>query len=166
MKKLIALFLAIFSLATLADFGPVGRSVSLDGTGTLQAGSLDKYFINVKNVSGGALSDGDVVILDVTEDDGYSVTTSTTAGVMPHCVIDQQCADDQLCRCQTYGLKTNVNFTPDQDNAAAGGLAFISESQAGKVDAITSVGAADRPIGVFMDAVTATGDVELFIRLR
>lgn len=165
MKNFVALLAVLFSVTTLGDWGPTGRSVDLDGTGALKGGE-EKFYINVKNVSGGSLSDGDVVILDVTEDDGYSVNSSTTAGAVPHCVLDEACADDELCRCQTYGLKSNVNFTPDQNNAAAGGLAFISESQAGKVDAISSPGAADRPIGVFFDAATATGDVELFIRLR
>lgn len=165
MKKIGLVFALLLSVATLADFGPVGRSVDLDNTGALKGGE-EKFYINVQNVSGGALSDGDVVIMDVTEDDGYGVNTSSTAGAVPHCILDEDCADDELCRCQTYGLKTNVNFTPDQDNAAAGGEAFISESQAGKVDAITSPGAADRPIGVFLDAATSSGDVELFIKLR
>lgn len=165
MKKVFLIIATLFVANTLADYGPVGRSVDIDGLGVLKGG-VEKWYTKVKNVSGGALSDGDVVILDVTEDDGYSVNSSSTAGAVPHCVLNQDCADDELCECQTYGPKSNVNFTPDQDNAVAGGEAFISESQAGKVDAITTVGAGDRPIGVFFDAATATGDVELFIRLR
>ena len=165
MKKLLLAFtIMAVSFASVAEEGP-NRRASLDGAGSFQ-GPEEKFFISVKNVSGGALESGDVVILDTTEDDGYSVNTSTTAGAVPHCVLQEACADDAMCKCQTYGLISNLNFTPDQNNAVAGGQAFISESQAGKADAITSVGAGDRPIGVFMDAASATGDVELFIQLR
>lgn len=166
MKNFLVLLSMLATYTTFADVGLVGRSTSLDGLGNVKSGSLEKFFIYVKNASGGALVNGDVVVLDVSADDGYSVTTSTTAGDMPHCVLAEACASAAMCKCQTYGLHTAVNFTPDQDNAAAGGLAFISESQAGKVDAITSPAATDRPIGVFYDAATATGDVEMFIRLR
>lgn len=165
MKKLLVLAAMIFSVNAIADIGPAGRSGSLDAAGAFN-GPAENWFINVKNISGGALVSGDVVVLDVTADDGYSVTSSTTAGDFPHCVLAVACADDAMCKCQTYGLKDDVNFTPDQDNAAAGGPAFLSESQAGKVDAISAPAFSDRPIGVFYDAATATGDVQVFIKLR
>lgn len=165
--KFLFLILAMFlSFTANAENCLVGRSTTLDGVGTVQAGSLEKCTINVKNGSGGALVDGDVVVLDVTADDGYTVTTSSTAGDVPHCVLDEACASLAMCACQTYGYKSNLNFTPDQNNAVAGKFAFISESQAGKADAITSPGVADIPIGVFYDAASATGDVEVFIKLR
>ena len=107
MKKLLAfILLAVMSLATvtLADVGPVGRSAKLDGKGAIQPGSTEKWFINVKNVSGGALLDGDVVVLDVTSDDGYSVTTSTTAGDTPVCVYAEACAAGAMCKCWTKPL--------------------------------------------------------------
>lgn len=160
----------VFTALMLSAFGAFSeegpnRRGSLDATGSF-AGPDEKFFISVKNGSGGALVSGDVVILDVSADDGYTVTTSTTAGAVPHCVLAEACASLAMCKCQTYGLASDLNFTPDQNNAAAGGQAFISESQAGKSDAITSPAAGDRPIGVFMDAATATGDVEVFIQLR
>lgn len=165
MKKLLFM-LSMLTIATavFAEEGP-NRRGSLDGAGSFN-GPDEKFFISVKNGSGGALVSGDVVILDVTADDGYTATTSTTAGAVPHCVLAEACASTAMCKCQTYGLKSDLNFTPDQNNAVAGAQAFISESQAGKADAITSVGAGDRPIGVFMDASSATGDVEVFIQLR
>lgn len=168
MKNLIMLISLVFAFNAFADVGLVNRSTSLDATGSLRAGSLEKFFINVKNVSGGALLDGDVVVLDTTEDDGYSVTTSTTAGAIPHCILNQACADDQMCECQTFGLKTNVNYDATNVVASAGHLAFISEDNAGFVEgeAKASIAASDYPIGVFMDTPSASGDVELFIRLR
>lgn len=158
----------MFAFNAVADIGLVNRSTSLDATGTLRSGSLEKFFVNVKNASGGALENGDVVVLDVSADDGYSVTTSTTAGAIPHCVLAVACAVGAVCKCQTYGLKTDVNF--DRTNAAstAGFLAFISEDNAGKIEAEAkaSIAGSDYPVGVFMDTVSASGDVELFIRLR
>jgi hypothetical protein len=165
MKKLL-LMLSMLSMVGLvfAEEGP-NRRGSLDGAGSFN-GPDEKFFVSVKNGSGGALVSGDVVILDVSADDGYTATTSTTAGDFPHCVLAEACASTAMCKCQTYGLATDVNFTPDQNNAVAGAPAFISESQAGKVDAITSPAFSDRPIGVFYDASSASGDVEVFIKLR
>lgn len=167
MKFLFAIMLLVNTVA-FADVGLVGRSTSLDAAGVVQAGSLEKFFINVKNESGGALEDGDVVVLDVANDNGYSVTTSTTAGAVPHCVLNQACADDQMCECQTYGYKSNVNFDVTNASATAGELVFISESNAGKVEAEAkgSIAASDVPLGVFYDAAAASGDVEVFIKLR
>lgn len=168
MKFLLALALTVFTVTAFADVGLVGRSVSVDGAGSLQSGSLEKFFINVKNQSGGALLDGDVVVWDSSNDDGYSVTTSATAGAVPACVLNEACAASALCECQTYGLKTNVNFDVTNASSTAGFLAFISESNAGKVqaEALASYAASDVPIGMFYDTVAASGDVEIFIKLR
>lgn len=169
MKKiLLVLSMLLVATVAFADVGPVGRSASLDAAGAIQAGSVEKWFINVKNVSGGALESGDVVVPDVTEDDGYSVNTSTTAGAFPLCVLDEACADDAMCRCQTWGIKTDVNFDSTNANATAGLQVFISENNAGDVqaEALGSYAAGDMPIGVFLDSASASGDVEVFIKLR
>lgn len=168
MKNLILLVAMLLTSVAFADIGPSGRSTSLDATGSLQAGSIEKFLIKVKNASGGALVDGDVVVLDMTADDGYSVTTSTTAGDVPLCVLDEACASLALCKCQTYGYKSNVNFDVTNATATAGFLAFISEDNAGKVEAEAkaSIAASDVPIGVFYDSASASGDVEMFIKLR
>ena len=166
--KFMLTLLFLLSTVAFADVGLVGRSTSLDAAGAVQAGSLEKFFINVKNQSGGALEDGDVVILDVSNDDGYSVTTSTTAGDTPHCILNEACAAAAMCSCQTYGYKSNVNFDVTNGNATAGFPVFISESTAGKVEAEAkgSIAASDVPLGVFYDSATASGDLEVFIKLR
>lgn len=166
MKTVILIFSLLTAFTAFADKGPVGRSVTLDNAGSVQSGSQDNWFINVKNSSGATLAAGDVVILDETDDDGYSVDYTTTAGKFPHCVMNESCADGVVCECQTYGYRSDCNFTPDQNNAAAGAGMYISESQSGKIDAITSPAATDHAIGIFLDAATATGDVECFIKLR
>ena len=164
--------LLFLSVTAFADLGPVGNSFFQQLDGTAVSGSIEKWFINVKNVSGGALADGTVVVPDTTEDDGYSVTTSTTAGSTPLCIIAKEdgssCADDAVCRCQTYGLNSGVLFDSTSASATAGQSAYISESNAGYVEAepTASLAAFDKPIGVFLDTVAASGDVQLFIKLR
>jgi len=168
MKNLLFLFAMLFTFNAYADIGLVDRSTALDGAGNLLAGSLEKVFIKVKNTSGGSVANGDVMILDVAEDDGYSVTTTTTAASVPVCVMAQACADDVLCDCQTYGLKDDVNFDSTNYNATAGSLAFVSENFAGAVQAElpANYAVSDVPIGVFYDSPSASGDTELFIKLR
>ena len=170
MKKLILLIVsivAIFSCAAFGDVGPVGRSTTLDGKGVIRDGGVEKWFINVKN-GGSAMNDGDVVVLDTSADDGFTIATSATAGATPLCILDVACAAGAVCRCQTWGLKTNVNFDSDSGVATPGEQVFISENNAGFVQSqvIGSIVASDRSIGIFYDAVTATADVEVFIKLR
>jgi hypothetical protein len=171
-KLLLVLFLTFLSLSASADICLVGRSTAEDNTGTLQAGSLEKCYINAKNASGGSLADGSVVIDDLTNDDGYSVNTSTTAGASPVCIVAKKdgsaCADDEVCRCQTYGFNSGVLFDSTNDAASAGDMLFISESTAGysESEALGSVAATDRPIGVIYDDASASADVEVFIKLR
>lgn len=168
MKFFGTLFIALFAMTAFADIGLVDRSTSFDGAGSLLSGSVEKYEIVVKNQSGGALEDGDIVVWDSSNDDGYSVTTSTTAGAVPACVLSEACAASASCKCQTYGYKSNVNFDVTNANATAGFLVFLSESNAGDVQAEAkgSIAASDVPIGMFYDDATASGDVEVFIRLR
>lgn len=163
--KMILTLIMVFAFNALADVGPVGRSHALDNLGASK-GPLEQWFIYVKNVSGSTINDGDVVIADfgADGDNGYAVTTTTTAGQFPLCVMAESCADDANCKCQTYGLKTNVNF--DAGLATAGDYAYIDESAAGSVSGIASPDAKDTPVGVFYDTSSTSGDVEVFIRLR
>jgi len=174
MKKLLLLLtLAVLSSVAFSDIGPVGRSAQDDATGTLQAGSLEKWYIYVKNTSGSTASDGMLFVAETTEDDGYSVTTGTTAGSFPVCVLAKEdggsCADDEVCRCQTYGLNSGVVFDVTNGDATAGQQAFVSENTAGYVqaEALGSIAASDIPIGVFLDSYSTTSaDAEIFLRLR
>jgi len=175
MKKLFLVFILLIAGIALADIGPVGRSVQQDAIGNVMSGSQDNWYIFVQNGSGGSLADGTVVVLKTASDDGYSVTTSTTAGAIPHCIIAREtaaaCADEAMCRCQTYGRNTGVVFDiTNGPGGSAGEWAFISESTAGFIEAeVTgSVALTDNPVGVFLDDTTsgASEDVDLFIRLR
>ena len=166
MKLIKAILVFVFMLSAFADIGPVNRSTNLDFDGSLKSGSREVWKINVVNRSGGTLADGSAVIWDVSEDDGYSVTTSTTAGQTPACIIAESCADDALCECQVYGYKEVILFDAGNASATAGGKMFISENNAAYVQADSSEAASDEPIGIFYDTSAASGSVEGFIRLR
>mgnify|MGYP001558894136 CR=1 FL=1 len=172
MRNFLLLLFLFYTQVSFSDFGPVNRSVMVDGVGTLQ-GPLDKYYINVKNRHAGSGTDGTVVILDVSNDDGYSVTFGQAAGDVPHCVLDQTCASGAVCRCQTYGLKTNVQFDSTENSTTAGDWVYLDETAGqnslGTVQAAdewTTLNINDIQVGVAYDTDTASGDKEVFIRLR
>jgi len=165
MKKLL-LVLAMLSITAVsfADEGPVGRSASLNADGT--AGEvLEKWFINVKNVSGGSLSAGAPVILDETELDGFSVNTSATASKTVHCVIAKACADDALCSCQTYGV-ASVTFDATGGSSVVGAPLYIGESNAGQAYANSTPAATDFPFGIALEASAVSGTVSTFLKAR
>jgi len=173
MKNLFLAFaLLLVAFTAFADMGPVGRSVTLDNLGAVQSGAVEKWYINVKNVKGSSVADGSVMVMDLTEDDGYSVTTTTTAGQVPVCIMAKKdgsaCADDAVCRCQTWGLNAGVLYDVTNDTASAGDQVFLSEDSAGYVEseALGTIAASDVAIGIFMDDLTASGDAEVFIKLR
>ena len=170
MKKLILLLIVMasftFSNVALADNGPVGRSVSIDNLGNLN-GPLEQWFVNVKNSEGASISNGRVVILDVADDDGYSVEIASAAsGQVPYCVMAEVCADGKVCKCQTYGLKTDIQFDAANGSAVAGKKGFISEDTEGSVEYEASPAATDYAIGIFYDSPSATAETEFFIDLR
>lgn len=168
MKNLfLFILLALTSFATFADVGPVGRSTGLDLTGAVQSGSEEKWFINVVNRDGSSAAAKTLMCVDTANDDGYSaITCPVTAGGLPLCVLESACADDAVCRCQTYGYVSGVNFSDQGGNAVAGQPAYLSEDIAGYVIANASAGGGDNPIGIYYDAASATGTVELFLRMR
>lgn len=167
MKALLFIITLVLSLASFADIGPINRSANLTNAGAVQSGTLEKIFINVKNSSGGTLSAGQIVVADLTDDDGVSVDITTTAGSVPMCMITESCAVGKLCKnCQTYGLYDSGLFAHDGVNAVAGKPFFISEALAGSIGAISSPGGDDIAAGVFLDDATATGAVQVFIKMR
>lgn len=165
MKKLLLAF-ALLSITAIsfADSGPVGRSGSLDGAGNFQ-GPAENWFINAKNVSGGTLAAGSVVILDQTEKDGYSVNTTTTAAQSGRCVFAVSCADDKMCKCQTSGI-VNVEADVTEGAAVAGAPVFLSESTAGSVSGNASPAASDYPIGIFYTATAVSGTVSVQLQMK
>ena len=92
--KLITLVFAMFiSLTVMGRECNVGASV--DGTGTVQAGSASKCWDWYKNSNGASLAVGTVVCLDLTDDNGAGVLACpAAAGGRPIGVVTEKaCAD-------------------------------------------------------------------------
>lgn len=163
MKNLLVLLFALVTFEASAINGPMGRSTALSYDGTVDSSSLEKLFINVKNGSGGSLAAGSVVVMDLTADDGATVTTSTTQTNSPVCVIEKTCAASALCSCQIYGL-ANVLFDGSGPASVAGARFFLSATYAGYVATISSPNGTQPAGGIFYDAASASGSVQAFIK--
>lgn len=165
MRNICAIAFALFTMTVFAAIEPVNRSTNLKADGTVDTSTLEKEFINVVNGEGSTIAAGSLVILDVTADDGATVIVDTSSGQTPICVMVDACADNKLCKCQTYGLYDSALVDLTGGNPAAGGTAFISLTNAGYLKAGT-VGGTEHPVGVFYDAVSATGAAQVFLKLK
>ncbi len=133
----------------------------IDATGTVV--TRQKEYITVVNSASGALTVGEAVCLDLTADDGISVDFCASSGFKPLCVItDTSCAVGKRCLCQTKGFFENLVLDVTQGNAVAGGAAFAH------TDGSTYGDTTDEnkhPIGVFLDAASASGTIQAYIQL-
>lgn len=175
MRMVLLLLLSVFAISSvtpslvLADQGFVGKSSSFDVDGALKDSSEEKYFIKVRNTSGGIVYNGQVLIWDSAQDDGVSATTTSSVAMNPVCVVaETSCADDKPCKCQTYGRHEGLLFDVTNAEASKDHDIFISENNAGyaQAEALASYAVGDKPIGSFLDDATASGEEEAFIDLR
>lgn len=165
--KLMTLLLAfVFTMSAHAFISAAGRSTNLKYDGSVDASTVEKEFINVKNSHSATIDAGKAVILDVADDDGAGVLIATTAGQTPICVMAESCAVGKLCKCQTYGLNSSVYFNAAGGNAVAGAPFWLSTGAAGYIAKINTPGGSDVRGGVFYDAASASGQVEVFIKMR
>lgn len=167
MKKMFlsALVFALCTTQAFAIIGQIGSSTALDYAGVVKAETLDKLFINVKNVKGTTVSAGAAVVLDLTADDGASVTTSASAGQSPLCIMVNACANNALCLCQTKGKLDAALFDSTAAAAVAGSRFYMSTNNAGWISARGTASATEVAGGIFYDAASASGSVEVFISL-
>lgn len=164
MKLITLLFALILSQTAFAEVCVSGRGANLDYAGA--PANIEKCSISVLNKKGSTLAAGTAVVLDTSNDDGASVTTLTTAGLSPHCIIEKSCAANKMCDCQTYGLSAVALFDPTGANSVAGKRWFLSTNNAGYISARGTDLATEVAGGVFYDVASATGAVEIFINLR
>ena len=165
MKNLVLLFVLMMGTA-YSEVCLEGRSTTTDLLGNVV--NQEVCYVNVKNGLGSSIPKGNAVILKAGVEDGFTVTTSVVAGVVPHCIMLEVCADAKVCKCQTYGYADYVDFDATDAVASDGGLIFISESNAGLVQAEipASIAASDAPLGVFLETASASGEIKAFIKLR
>jgi hypothetical protein len=158
MKKF--LFVLLFSTSAMAIITDP-MSNFFDNTGTVI--KKDKVFIQVK--AGNAVSAGDVVIPSVSADDGATVVHTSELGGKALCIMAETLAVGGKGLCQVYGYAM-VNHSAFGDDAVAGSALYASNNASGgKVSGITSPAASDHPIGIALDASSATESIEAFIQL-
>jgi hypothetical protein len=163
MKNLLIAVALLFAAESNAFIGSVGKSTIKKYDGTVD--QVEKIFINVKNVSGSTIAAGAPVTLDLTSDDGASVTTSVTSGLAPLCIMAVSCSANALCKCQTYGLFDSALFDSTNNAATAGARWYMSTSNAGYISARATSLATEVPGGIFYDAASASASVQIFINL-
>lgn len=167
MKKMV-LSAVVFALCTTQAFaiiGNIGSSSAVDYAGTVRPETVEKLYINVKNTKGSTVAAGSVMTIDVSNDDGASATTLSTGGLSPLCIVVSACSANALCLCQRYGLFSAALFDSTANNAVAGSRWYMSSANAGYVSARGTSLATEVPGGIFYDAASASGSVEIFINL-
>lgn len=152
-------FLLAFALMVSSAFG-AQNAYNADGTVKTRHA---KYLV-VKNSAASALTVGEFVAPDLTEDDGIAVDFVYTNSARALCmIVDTSCAVGALCKCQTYGFTDVAYFNAVGGTATAGGPGFARTDGAVAVD--SSIAASDYPVGIFLDADSATGAKQFFITL-
>lgn len=167
MKMFLTSMLAlVFTMGTaFAEYGLQGRSNTIKYDGTVDSNALEQRYIDVINNSGGTLDIGTAVVLDTSVDDGASVTTSVTTGLSPLCLMAVSCLDNKLCRCQTYGYMAAAKFDSSNASSVAGKRFFMSSTNAGYISARSPELVTEVEGGIFYDAASVSGSVEVFINL-
>lgn len=123
-----------------------------------------KKYLVVKNSASGALTAGEFVAPDLTDDNGIAVDFVYTNSAKAICmIVDTSCAVGALCKCQTYGFTDIAYFDAVGGSATAGGPGFARTDGAVAVD--SSIAASDYPVGIFLDADSATGAKQFYITL-
>lgn len=125
------------------------------------ADSQDAVYVRVKNNSGSTLTNGDVVIWDPTDNDGISVTTTTTASSTRVAgVIAETIPAGGYGKMQVYGYHPAVKVDGGTTDVAANSV-LGTGSAARYAFTTTTAGAT---LGVALEAVTTLGTGKVFIK--
>lgn len=154
----------MISVNAYAFNGTIGRGAALSFDGTVNAETIEKEWINVKNSHSATISAGMAVVLDTSADDGASVIISATSGLSPMCVMIADCAVGKLCDCQTKGKLDSALFDVSAASAVAGKRFYMSTQNAGYIAARVTELATEVAGGVFYDASSASGNIQVYIK--
>jgi hypothetical protein len=156
MKYLISLIFIAFAFESYAQ----NAQNSFNGDGTVKTRRIVYSF--VKNSQGSTFDQGDVVCHDNTDDDGISVAYCAALGDPGYCMIDEACEDGKMCKCIVEGYTAALDFDGNGDNAVAGKPIFTGTD--GNANAATTPTAGHKVIGTFLDAASASGAVEAYVK--
>ena len=153
MKLMFALFFAI--LVTTSAFA----QGTYDAEGAVK--SQYKEFKPFVNSASAALTVGEAVCLDLTADDGIAVDYCITGFPPVGVIVDTSCAVGARCKVQTKGMFEAVVLDVTQGNAVAGSSAYAHSD--GSVYGDTT-DTDKQPLGIFLDAASASGTAQVFIK--
>lgn len=167
MRLLSVLFALLMSFEAFALINQDGSS-SFDATGTVK--DREQIFIRVKNGSSSSAAVGTAMSVSTSADDGVTHTISTGEGdEAVSCIVSGSAiAAGATGKCQVYGYHSAVLFDSFTGTyATAGESAYVSGNRDGYVHGYpeASVATKAKRVGVFLDAATATGSVEVFLNL-
>lgn len=153
------LFFILFSTAYATINAPMSNQ--FDNKGALSRADVEDILVK----AGEAISAGEAVKYSTTADDGATVLKVSALTDHPACVALEDIASGKLGKCRIRG-KMNADHSGFGDNAVAGAAVYPSnDALGGKVTGITSPAGSNYPIGVFLDASSATEEVEIFVQL-
>lgn len=153
MKSLFAFF---FLLASVESFAQ-GVYNARGAVKTQQ-----KEFAAFVNSANAALTVGEGVCLDLTTDDGIGIDYCTASGVPVGLIVDTSCAVGARCLVQTKGVFEAAAFLPGRGNGVAGDPFFVHTD--GSIYGDTTPADNIQHLGLFLDAITATGTVQVYIK--
>lgn len=165
--SLVTLLFAFGAFDVFAELGPYGRSTVEDVDGSPKAGTEEKYYISVKNVSGAEQAAGTVMAYDATEADGFSVSKSVSETAPVACVLTESCASGAVCKaCQVHGM-ASVKFSAGGGSIAPLDLAVVSVWDSGYTSKDSSLVAGQTVIGTYFSTHTVSSETaSVFLKIR
>lgn len=153
--KMIVLALALMVNAEAFAVGGV-----YDATGAVK--TQNKEFVAVVNSASATLTVGEAVCADVTADDGIAVDYCTASGLPLGIIVNEECSVGARCKLQTKGVFEEAVLDVTQGNAVAGDLAYAHTD--GSLFGDTTPADNISAIGVFLDAASASGTIQVLIK--
>lgn len=165
--SLVTLLLTVGAFNLYAEVGPHGRTTVADVDGSPKAGTEEKYFISVKNVSGVAQNAGTVMVYDGASADGFSVTTSVSESAPVACVLTESCAVGAVCKaCQVHGM-ASVKYSAGGGSIAPLDQAVVSVWDTGYTSKDSSLVAGQTIIGTYFSTHTVSSETaSVFLNIR
>lgn len=150
---------SFFALIFVLAFSvPAFSQGTYDATGAVKY--QEKQFKAFVNSASGSLAAGKAVCLDLTADDGIAIDYCAGSGYPPVGVVAATCAVGARCKVQVKGMYETVLLDVTQGNAVAGNSAYVHTD--GSVYGDTT-DTDKQPLGVFLDAASASGTAQVFI---
>jgi len=166
MKKILTILLIALSLNAFAVINDPGQSNSVDNLGAIV--KQDVMFINVLNSEATAtLLKGQLVVADLTDDNGFGVVSSSVSAVKPMCMLLKDLAVGEKGRCQVYGY-TDILLFDASVTASAGEKIYVSGDNSGYSVYILAreAGTSGLPsVADALDASSVSGAIEAYLRL-